>query len=293
MGRVDEESLLPKPPAKRVVAVTGGAHGIGREIAAQLAAAGARVAVGDSDHATAHAAVDELSGAFGETAAFELDVTDTESFRAFLAAIEDRWGRIDVLVNNAGVMWVGPFENESDEHARRQVDVNLHGVIRGVKLMAPTMRERGHGQIITIASGASKLAPAGEATYAATKHAVYGYLSAVRAELHGTGVELSVVMPGVVETDLAAGTASGPVRRLRPSDVAAAVLSVVRRPRFDVAVPARLGFAARLAAVLPDRARFPFLRAIVPNQVTGAADRSVRAAYEDRSFAESRPSADL
>src|SRR5699024_419830 len=132
-------------------------------------------------------------------AAFELDVTDTASFSAFLTAVEERWGAIDVLVNNAGVMWVGPFATEPDAAAARQVDVNLHGVMRGVKLMAPAMRERGHGQIVTIASGASKLPPAGEATYAATKHAVYGYLTAVRTELHGSGVQLSVVMPGVVE----------------------------------------------------------------------------------------------
>src|SRR5699024_11832086 len=147
----------------------------------------------------------------------------------------------------------------------RQVDVDLHGVMRGVKLTAPAMRERGHGQIVTIASGASKLPPAGEATYAATKHAVYGYLTAVRTELHGSAGQLSVVMPGVVDTELAAGTSTGPTRRLAPADVAASVLEVVRRPRFELTVPRRLGFVARLAAVLPDPARFRLLRAVVPN----------------------------
>ena len=115
---------------------------------------------------------------------------------------------------------------------------------------------------------------------------MHGYLTAVRTELRGSGVDLSVTMPGVVETELAAGTATGPVRRLVPADVATAVLDVVRRPRFEVAVPRRLGFLARLAAVLPDAARFRLLRALVPNQVTGAADKSVRATYENRSLAE-------
>ena len=177
-----------------------------------------------------------------------------------------------------------PSFAEPEAAAARQIDVNLHGVIRGVKLMAPIMRERGRGQIITIASGASKLAPAGEATYAATKHAVYGYLNAVRAELHGSGVQLSIVMPGVVETDLAVGTATGPVRRLRPTEVAAQVVKLVRRPCFEVALPRRLGLAARLAAVLPDPARFRLLRAIVPDQ--GAADRAARLAYEGRALSD-------
>lgn len=276
---------MSRPPARHVVAVTGGAHGIGRAITARLAAADARVAIGDRDLDTAHATAKELAGKHsGDVEAFELDVTDTASFSTFLTAVEDRWGPIDVLVNNAGVMWVGPFETEPGTAAARQLDVNLHGVIRGVQLMAPTMRERGNGQIITIASGASKLAPAGEATYAATKHGVYGYLSAVRTELHGSGVQLSLLMPGVVETELAVGTATGPVRRLAPADVAGAVLDLVRRPRFEVTLPRRLGFAARIAAVLPDPARFRFLRAVVPNQITGVTDRAVRASYENRSL---------
>lgn len=272
------------------MAVTGGARGIGREIAAALAAEGARVAIGDRDLAAALAAVGELTGDLnGDITAFELDVTDTASFSAFLTAVEDRWGPIDVLVNNAGVMWVGPFETEPDAAVARQVEVNLHGVIRGVQLVAPTMRERGHGQIVTIASGASKLAPAGEATYAATKHAVYGYLNAVRTELHGSGVQLSVIMPGVVETELAVGTATGPVRRLSPTDVATAVLDIVRRPRFEVALPRRLGLVARLVAVLPDPARFRLLRAVVPNQLTAVTDPAARANYENRSLTENTP----
>ena len=267
--------------------MSGGARGIGREIARWLAAAGARVAIGDRDLDAARAATEELAAErHGEVAAFELDITSTESFSAFRAAVEDRWGPIDVLINNAGVLWVGPFDVEPEAAAARQVEVNLHGVIRGVTLLAPAMRERGHGQIITIASGASKLAPAGEATYAATKHAVHGYLSAVRTELHRSGVDLSVVMPGVVETELAVGTASGPVRRLVPADVAEAVLDVIRRPRFEVTVPRRMGLVARLAAVLPDPVRFRLLRAVVPNQITSATDPAARATYENRSVTE-------
>ncbi|GAA1830202.1 SDR family oxidoreductase [Actinomadura chokoriensis] len=267
--------------AGRVVAVTGGAHGIGRETARRLALAGARVAVGDRDADGARAAAAELPD---DAAGFVLDVTDSASFAAFLDAVEERWGRIDVLVNNAGVMWVGGFADEPESATARQLDVNLHGVIRGVKLAAPRMRERGRGHIVTIASAASKLSPPGEATYAATKHGVYGYLKGVRAELRGTGVRLSVVMPGVVDTELAAGTATGAVGLLKPADVARAVVAVIERPRFQVSVPGHVGPLADWADVLPQRARDLLFRFLVPDQVRAVSGTSARRAYESRNL---------
>lgn len=272
---------MARPLAGRVVAVTGGAHGIGRETARRLALAGARVAIGDCDAGGARVAAAELPN---DAAGFALDVTDSASFTAFLDAVEERWGRIDVLVNNAGVMWVGGFADEPESATARQLDVNLHGVIRGVKLAAPRMRERGRGHIVTIASAASKLSPPGEATYAATKHGVYGYLKGVRAELRGTGVRLSVVMPGVVDTELAAGTATGAVKLLKPADVARAVVAVIERPRFQVSVPGHVGPLADWADVLPQRARDLLFRLLVPNQVRAVSGTSARRAYESRNL---------
>lgn len=264
----------------RVVAVTGGAAGIGRAIAEQLAAAGARVAIGDRDGAGARRAESEIAG---EVAGFDLDVTDTGSFTAFLDAVTAKWGPIDVLVNNAGVMWVGKFEEEPEDAARRQLDVNLHGVIRGVKAAAPAMRARGHGHIVTIASAASKLAPPGEATYAATKHGVLGYLRAVRAELRGSGVDLSVVMPGVVDTELGRGTATGAARLLLPSQVASAVVAVIEHPRFEVHMPRYLGFGVLIGDLLPQTLRDAVLARLVPNQVTSV-DKAARRNYEEGSL---------
>ncbi|MGH3392986.1 MAG: SDR family NAD(P)-dependent oxidoreductase, partial [Actinomadura sp.] len=166
--------------------------------------------------------------------------------------------------------------------ALRQFDVNLHGVLRGMKLMLPRMRARGHGHVVNIASAASKVAPPGEATYAATKHAVYGYATAVRAELRGSGVHLSLVMPAVVKTELAIGTAAGGTRRLSPDEVADAVLGVLLRPRFEVFVPRRLAVLPRLAALVPGRVRDALYRALVPDQLAALDDPSVRAAYEQR-----------
>lgn len=266
--------------AGRVVAITGGAAGIGRAIAERLAAAGARVAIGDRDVVGVHRAAAEIPG---EVAGFALDVTDSAAVAAFLDAVEVNWGAVDVLVNNAGVMWVGDFDAEPEEAVRSQLDVNLHGVIRGVQAAAPRMRARGGGQIITVASAASKVAPPGEATYAATKHGVLGYLRAVRAELRGSGVTLSVVMPAVVDTDLARGTATGAVRLLQPAEVADAVVAVIERPRFEVTIPRYLGRAVALVELLPQAVRDYVLARMVPNQITGT-DQVARQEYQDGPF---------
>jgi NADP-dependent 3-hydroxy acid dehydrogenase YdfG len=264
------------------VAVTGAGAGIGAATVGALVAAGARVSAGDlvGDAARSVAGAAARRGP-GDAAGFDLDVTGTASYRAFLAAARERFGPLDVLVGNAGVMWVGPFAAEPEEVTRRQLDVNVHGVIRGARLAVPDMVARGRGHLVTIASAASRVAPAGEATYAATKHAVLGYCTALRAELRGTGVRVSVVLPTVVETELAAGTAHGRVRRLRPDDVAAAVLATVRRPRPEVWVPRRVAALVRLRDVLPGRLREAMVRAMVPDQVV-ATDPAVRAEYHRR-----------
>ncbi len=272
----------------RAVAVTGGAQGIGREIARQLADAGARVVIGDRDLQAARRTAAEIGG--GVTA-LSLDVTSTESFTGFLDQAESLSGPLDVLVNNAGVMWTGPFDEEPDAATGAMLAVNLHGVIRGVRLTAPGMRRRGRGHIITVASAAARLSPPGESTYAATKHGVLGYLTGVREELRGSGVRITAVMPTVVDTALAGGTATGSVPLLTPADVAAAVADALVRPRFEVTVPASVGPLSRLADVLPQRLRDVVLRRMVPDQVAATRSpesRERRAAYEPGAFGQGR-----
>jgi short-subunit dehydrogenase len=270
----------------RVVAVTGGARGIGAAIGEALARDGARVALGDIDGESARATAERIGrGAIG----LELDVTSTDSFTSFLDSVERELGPLEVLVNNAGIMWVGPFSEEPDSAEARQFAVNTHGTIRGMKLAIPRMLERGRGHIVNVASMASKVTPAGEATYTASKHAVYGYSAAVRAELSKTGIEVSVVMPAVVETELARGTSSGRTKRLTPEVVADAVAAALRKPRFEVYVPGSLSLVSRVYAALPIRLRDAMARAIVPDQVRDT-DRAVRAAYEDDEVASPRSS---
>ncbi|MFT3901475.1 MAG: SDR family oxidoreductase [Gordonia sp. (in: high G+C Gram-positive bacteria)] len=267
----------------RVIAITGGARGIGAAIAQRCHAAGAVVAIGDRD-ARAAARTAEMLG--GRSRGYHLDVTDDGSFAEFLAIVERELGPIDVLVNNAGVMWVGPFDAEPAKASAAMVSVNLLGVIRGVRLAAPAMRARGGGQIITIASAASKVAPPGEATYAATKHGVLGYLTAVREELRGSGVIISAILPGVVDTELAVGTATGAAKLLTPDDVAAAVVRVINRPKFVTTLPRYVGPLVAAAGLLPQRLRDGVLRRMVPDQVAAVTGSAARRGYESDRFSD-------
>jgi short-subunit dehydrogenase len=245
-----------RPIAGLVVAVTGAARGIGLATAEALAERGALVVGGDLP---------------------ELDVTSRSSFAAWLEAA----GPIDVLINNAGLMHVGSFLEESDEWTRRQVDVNLHGVILGMKLALPAMVARGSGHVINIASAAARIGVPREAVYAATKHAVLGVSQSVRLELRGTGVDLSVVMPGLVRTELAAGTLKGGLV-LEPEDVARAIVATIERPRFDVYVPRAYGAIAGVGQILPRRVREAVLRLAGAERATAGTTGAQRAAYEER-----------
>ena len=261
----------------RIIAITGAARGIGLAIATRLHAAGAVVALGDLDGDAVSKAAERIGA---NLLARELDVTSEASFRAFLDAVRERHGHLDVLVNNAGVMWVGDAAAESEQTVQQQVEVNLLGVIRGHRLALPAMIERNGGQIVTVASAASRIAAAGETTYSATKHGVLGYVTGLRAELAASEVEVGVVMPVVVDTELAAGTSHGRGPRLTPEQVAGAVASMIRRPRAEVSVPSYFATAERFLHLLPTKTRERLSHKYLPDQ--RATDPAVRADYETR-----------
>ena len=192
----------PKSLAGQIVAITGGARGIGRATAAALIAQGARVAIGDIDAELAGTTATELGAG---TLGLALDVTSRDSFSAFLDEVESQLGPLDVLINNAGIMPIGPFVEETDATAERMVDINLHGVILGSKLAIERFLPRRRGHLVQIASAAGKFGIAGGATYCATKHAVVGLSEALAMELRDTGIDISVVMPTVVNTELGSG----------------------------------------------------------------------------------------
>lgn len=270
----------PRSLRGKVVAITGGARGIGKATAQALAAEGARVAIGDLDAALAE---QTASGLPTEGIGLELDVTERQSFADFLAQVSERLGPIDVLVNNAGIMPLGDFVDEDDATAHRMVDINLHGVIYGMKLALPGMQRRNSGHIVNIASQAGKAGLPGGATYCATKHAVVGLSEAVRAEVRGTEIEISCVMPAVVNTELGSGLVeSRGVKVTQPSDVATEIVRALQFPKFDVFVPRGSGVIYQFAGALPRRAREGFARLLKADQVLANADTHKRSAYEAR-----------
>ena len=270
----------------KVVAITGGARGIGKATAEALIRRGARVAIGDIDLGLAEQAAASLGG--GAIAA-ALDVTDRESFESFLAQAERELGPVDVLVNNAGIMPVTPFDEESEESMRRQVDINLHGVLIGTQLAIRRMKPRRTGHIVNVASSAGKVGVPGIATYVATKHAVVGLSEAVRHELRGSGVELSVVMPVLVNTALTEGLSEKRgVKEVEPEDVAAEIVDALERRRFDVFVPKSLQATIVMGALTPRRMREAIGRFMGVDEVMTEADPGSRRAYEERA-AKSKP----
>ncbi len=273
----------PKILTGQVAAITGGARGIGRAMAAAFLAQGMRVAIGDLDRTAAQMTAQQLGGG---TVALELDVTDRGSMDRFVADVEQALGPIDAFVNNAGIMPLARLVDEDDDAARRMVDINVHGVLHGMKAVLPGMIARNRGHVVNVASQAGKFGFAGGATYTATKFAVVGLSEAMRAELRllgADGVGLSVVMPAIVATELGGGLAQPRGQRdLRPEHVADATVEALQTGRFEVWVPRENQAIYTLSAVLPRRPREAVTRALRADRPLWDVDAAARRTYEQR-----------
>ncbi len=272
----------PRILAGQAAAITGAARGIGRATAQAFLRQGMRVAIGDVDLAAAEQTAAELGQ---RTIALPLDVTQRESFARFLDETEKQLGPLDVLVNNAGIMPLGRFVDEDDLTARRIVDINLHGVILGMKLGLERMVARDRGHIVNIASQAGKFGAPGGATYSATKHAVVGLTEAVRGELRlmGADIDLSYVMPFVVNTELGSnlGAARG-LHNLQPSEVADAIVEALQHRIVEVWVPKSTKRTYQLGQLLPRSLSEGLGRAMKADRVLADADLGARQDYELR-----------
>jgi NADP-dependent 3-hydroxy acid dehydrogenase YdfG len=272
----------PRILAGETVAITGAARGIGRATAQACLRQGMRVAIGDVDFAAAEKTAAELGAS---VVALPLDVTDRDSYAAFLDGAEQQLGPLDVLINNAGIMQVGRFIDEDDLTARRMVDINIHGVILGMKLALARMIPRDRGHIVNISSQAGKFGAPGGATYSATKHAVVGLTEAVRGELRlmGAHIDLSYVMPFVVNTELGSGLGEARgMSNLEPTDVADAIVEALQFGIVDVWVPKSAKRTNVLGVVLPRSLSEGMARAMKADRVLASADLNTRRAYELR-----------
>ena len=265
----------------QVAAITGAARGIGRATAQAFLREGMKVAIGDLDFATAQQTAKELGHG---TVAFQLDVTQRASVKDFLDGVEAQLGPVDVLVNNAGIMQVGhTIWDEDDATTQRMIDINVNGVMFGVKEIVPRMLSRGRGHVVNIASTAGKGGFPGGGTYCGTKHYVVGLSEALRAELRGTGIEVSCVMPVVVNTELASGLQNTRgVKLIQPEDVANEIVAALKEARFDVFVPRSVAGITKVMNLLPRGGREGLSRALKADKVLSELDSGKRAAYELR-----------
>ncbi|MGO4446110.1 SDR family oxidoreductase [Mycobacterium sp. 2YAF39] len=252
-----------------VVAVTGGARGIGKATAELFASRGAVVSIGDLDPADS-------------PNAHVLDVTSRSSFGGFVEAVIARHGRIDVLVNNAGVMPVGDFLSEDDAISRTTLDVNVWGLIHGMRTVMPHMIERGRGHVVNVASMAGKLVVPGLAVYNASKFAAVGLSAAVREEYRNSGVSVSTVLPSAVRTRLASGVPLGHgMPTVDADDVARAIVGSIRRRRAEITVPRYLSGWDLVNAAAPEPVMRLGRRLIGDRRALTSVQHDVRSAYEE------------
>jgi len=222
---------------EKVVIVTGAGRGIGRGIVEKLAALGARVVVSDIDEGSARETARTTGG---EALGLRVDVTSKESVEAMVKATMDHFGRVDVLVNNAGWDKVGPFLKSDESDWERVIAINLYGMFHCCKAVLPVMVSQGSGKVVNIGSDAGRVGSSGEAVYSATKGGVIAFTKTLAREMARYKINVNCVCPGPADTPLFAELGQDqptlrealekaiPWRRLaRPEDIANAVAFLV------------------------------------------------------------------
>ncbi len=242
-----------------VALVTGASSGIGRSVALLLAERGARLAVAGRDR-DAVAAVAERTGGLAITA----DLAQPGAAERVAEQALGHWGRVDLLVSNAGAGWAGALAEMPPEVAERLVAVNLLAPVRLTGLVLPGMLERGGGHLAYVGSIAGATGVAREAVYAATKAGLAAFADSVREEVAGRGVGVSVTIPGVVDTPFFERRGSAYDRAwpapVPPERVARAILRAVGSDRAEVFAPAWMRLPARFKGALPGLYRTLALR---------------------------------
>ncbi len=232
---------MSRPLEGRVAAVTGASSGIGEATAIALAQAGAAVALGARRAERLDSVASAIEKAGGTALAIPADVSIKEQAEEFVRGATEGLGRLDVLVNNAGVMFLGPIEGADISEWERMVAVNVFGVLYCTHVAFPIMRAQGGGHIVNVSSVAGRRAAAGVAVYNLTKSGVTAFSEALRQEGTAANIRVTVVEPAFVDSELREHSSAGvqaaqeEVRRqigevLQPEDVAAAIVDAVGKP---------------------------------------------------------------
>ena len=259
------------------LAITGGARGIGLATAKLAAERGYTVAIGDIDAAEAEKAIEGIEG----VSAHPVDVRDRASFGAFLdAAAESGGGQLDTLINNAGVMLLGPVGELDPDRIDRMIDINLRGVINGTQLALERFRAQGGGKIVNTASTAGEWGIRGASVYSATKFGVIGFSEAVRQETHDEPISISVLIPGVVNTRLTRGVPDAKTPTAEPEDIAKVAVKAVRGKRFIYHAPGIAGGVIRTFDMLPRGVNARLQRALGFQDTLWKVDEAGRKSYD-------------
>ena len=201
---------MPGPLEGRVAVVTGASSGIGEATARALSEAGAAVALGARRMDRIRAIADDLDG---PTFVREVDVSDEEQARSFVQDAASELGGLQILVNNAGVMLLGPVADQTTDDWRRMVDVNVLGLLYCTHAALPLMAGNGGGDVVNVSSVAGRRADAGAAVYNMTKFGVHAFSEALRQEALHSKIRVTTVAPGFVETELQGHNTNPVVRR--------------------------------------------------------------------------------
>ncbi len=241
--------------ADRVALVTGASSGIGAALSRDLVAAGASVAM----VARGERRLADLVGALtpARSAAFPCDVRDPESVAETVEAVRRRFGAIDLLVNNAGIGRYRAFLDTPPEDVAAVLDTNLHGALHFTRRVLPEMLARRRGHVVNVASIAARIGSRNHTIYCASKFALAGFSESLAYELEGTGVGITLVNPGVIDTpffdheSFAAFPAHARARAIPAAAVSAAIIRAVRRGDAEVTIPRSYALGTLLKTVAP------------------------------------------
>ena len=217
----------------KVVVITGASSGLGEATARHLSAQGAIVVLGARRIDRLKSLADELTADGGKALAIAIDVTQCDQVKKLVDAAVQTYGRIDVMINNAGLMPSSPLERLKIEDWDRMIDVNIKGVLYGIAAALPYMKQQKAGHIINVSSVAGHKVRAGGAVYAATKHAVLALSEGLRQEVKPYNIRTTVISPGAVATEL-------------PNSLTEPDMAEIMRKVYEIAIPAE-SFARSVA----------------------------------------------